>query len=69
LDKSKARLRRLQNSPETQTVVIADLEFILSHPKDFVKIPRFRGFPSFLKRGKGRFLPHAAIEKSPFIPL
>ncbi|MGP8154084.1 MAG: hypothetical protein ACLQBQ_08080 [Smithella sp.] len=27
-NKSKARFRRLQNSPSTQTLVIADLEFI-----------------------------------------
>jgi hypothetical protein len=38
LDKSKARFRRLQNSPSAQTVVIADLEFILSLTKDFAKI-------------------------------
>jgi hypothetical protein len=38
LDKSKARFRRLQNSPSAQTVVIADLEFILSLSKDFSKL-------------------------------
>jgi hypothetical protein len=38
LDKSKACFRRLQNSPAAQTVVIADLEFILSSSKDFANL-------------------------------
>jgi hypothetical protein len=35
LDKSMACFRRLQDSPSAQTIVIADLEFILSLSKDF----------------------------------
>jgi hypothetical protein len=36
-DKSKVCFRRLQNSPSAQTVVITDLDFILSPSKDFAK--------------------------------
>jgi hypothetical protein len=54
LDKSKACFRRLQNSSavgcwRTQTIVIADLEFILSLSKDFAKIYQPKRFQWPLK--------------------